>query len=66
MIGKREVHRRHYQAHTDFPLFECQHGIIGSDRRRRPTRRINDITVEEVDCSEFISEIVKQDLNKLV
>ena len=61
MIEKREVHRRHYQVRTDFPLFDRQHGIIESDRRRRPTRRVNDITVAEIDCSEFISEIAKQD-----
>ncbi len=61
MIEKRTGHRRHYQVHTDFPLFNRQREIIESERRRRPTRRVNDITVEEISCSEFISEIVKQD-----
>ncbi len=60
MGEKRKAHRRHYQASTDFPLFNYQREVIESDRRRSPTRRINDITVEELDCSEFISEIVKQ------
>jgi len=60
MTENRKIHRRHYHALTDFPLFDRQHGIIESDRRRRPTRRVNDITVEEIDCSEFIAEIVKQ------
>ena len=61
MIEKRKDHRRHYRAHTAFPLFDYQREVIESERRRRPTRRINDITVEEIDCSEFISEIVKQE-----
>ena len=61
MIEKRRAHRRFYQAHTDFPLFNCQHEIIESERRCCPTRRVNDITVAEIDCSEFISEIAKQD-----
>ena len=61
MIEKRRDHRRHYQVHTDFPLFNCQRESIESERRRRPTRRVNDITVEEIGCSEFISEIAKQD-----
>ena len=61
MVEKRKDHRRHYKAHTDFPLFNYRGEVIESERRRRPTRRINDITVEEIDSSEFISEIAKQD-----
>ena len=61
MIEKRKDHRRHYQTHTDFPLFDCRREVIESERRLRPTRRVNDITVEEIDCSDFISEIAKQD-----
>jgi len=60
MIERRTVHRRHYQASTDFPLFDQRRGIIESDRRRLPTRRVNDILVEEVDCSDFLSEISKK------
>ena len=61
MIEKRRDHRRHYKAHTDFPLSDSQREIIESERRCRPTRRVNDITVEEIGCSEFISEIAKHD-----
>ena len=61
MIEKRKDHRRLHQEHTDFPLFDCRSEVIESERRRRPTRRVNDITVEEIDCSEFISAIAKQD-----
>lgn len=59
MVERRRSHRRHYQAYTDFPLFNNRGEAIESDRRYIPTRRINDISVEEVDCSEFISEIDK-------
>jgi hypothetical protein len=60
MIEKRKAHRRCYQARTNFPLFDCRREVVESERRRRPTRRVNDITVEEIDCSVFISEIAKQ------
>jgi hypothetical protein len=59
MIERRKAHRRHYQARTEFPLFNRRRELIAVDRRRIPTRRINDIAVEEFDCSEFISEIDK-------
>jgi len=61
MTERRKIHRRHYQARTDFPLFNRRREIIESDRRHLPTRRINDISVEEVAYSELLSEIQKQD-----
>jgi len=60
MIERRTASRRQEQASTVFPLYDQQHGIIESDRRRLPTRRINDILVEEVDCSDFLAEINKK------
>ena len=60
-MEKRKGHRRHYKEHTDFPLSDSRSEVIELERRGRPTRRVNDITVEEIDCSDFISEIAKQD-----
>ena len=60
MIERRAVHRRHDQTRTNFPLFDQRREIVMSDRRRLPTRRVNDILVEELDCSDFLSEIGKK------
>jgi len=60
MIERRTANRRQDQASTDSPLFDQGRGIIESDRRRLPTRRVNDILVEEVDCSDFLFEINKK------
>lgn len=61
MIERRRIHRRHDEEYKGFPLFNNRGELIESDRRYIPTRRINDISVEEVDCFEFISEIDKDD-----
>jgi len=60
MIERRTADRRQDRASRNFPLFDQLYGIVVSDRRRLPTRRINDILVEEVDCSDFLAEINKK------
>ncbi len=59
MFERRKIHRRHYEVYKGFPLYSNRGELIESDRRYLPTRRINDISVEEIDCSEFISDIDK-------
>ena len=55
MVEKREKHRRHYEPVTQFPLHTRRGYLIPSERRRLPTRRLNDIEVEEITIEEFIS-----------
>ena len=55
MVEKREKHRRHYKPVTEFPLHDPKSGLVASERRRLPTRRLNDIEVEEITIEEFIS-----------
>ena len=55
MVEKREKHRRHYEPVTEFPLHTRRGDLIPSERRRLPTRRLNDIEVEEITIQEFIS-----------
>ena len=60
MIERRQVQRRHYKAHTYFPMVDYRGEIIMSDRRHLSTRRANDISVEDVDSSTNLIEINKQ------
>ena len=55
MVEKREKHRRHYKPVTRFPLNSERDGLVLSERRRLPTRRLNDIEVKELSCQDFIS-----------
>jgi hypothetical protein len=55
MVEKREKHRRRLIAVTRFPLHTARGGLITSERRRLPTRRLNDIQVKEISIDEFIS-----------
>jgi hypothetical protein len=57
MVERRRTDRRHYQTHTEFPLFNYRGELIELDRRSLPTRRVNDIAVEEIDSSEYFSAI---------
>jgi hypothetical protein len=55
MVEKREKHRRRFIPVTRFPLLSTQSGLITSERRRLPTRRLNDIEVKEISIDEFVS-----------
>jgi hypothetical protein len=57
MVEKREKHRRHYKPITRFPLNTQRGDLIASERRRIPTRRVNDIEVKELSCLDFIAEL---------
>jgi len=58
MVEKREKHRRHYKSVTRFPLHTYRGDLVTSERRRLPTRRVNDIKVEELDCEGFIAKLL--------
>jgi len=55
MVEKREKHRRHYKPITQFPLNSERDGLVLCERRRIPTRRLNDIYVKEISYEDFIS-----------
>jgi hypothetical protein len=55
MVERRENHRRQYMPVTWFPLRTPMGDLITSERRRLPTRRLNDIDVKEISIDEFIS-----------
>ena len=55
MIEKREQHRRLLAPTTQFPFCTMRGELIESERRRLPTRRVNDIEVQEITIEEFIS-----------
>ena len=55
MVEKRGKHRRHYKPITLFPLNSKRDGLVLTERRRIPTRRLNDIEVKELSCLDFIS-----------
>jgi hypothetical protein len=55
MVEKREKHRRRFIPATRSPLHTPGGDLITSERRMLPTRRVNDIEVEEITIDEFIS-----------
>jgi hypothetical protein len=55
MVEKREKHRRLLTPTAQFPFCNMRGELIVSDRRRLPTRRVNDIEVKEISCLDFIS-----------
>jgi len=55
MVEKRRIHRRQYIPVTRFPLHTPRGDLVASERRRVPTRRLNDIDVKEISIDEFIS-----------
>lgn len=55
MVEKRKSHRRHYTPVTRFPLHTQKGDLVTAERRKLPTRRVNDIQVEEISCQDFIS-----------
>ena len=61
MKNRRIKEHRIFTAITQFPLLTQQGNSIISDRRRLPTRRINDIKVEELSYRDFIAILISQD-----
>ena len=57
MVEKRKKHRRHDIPITQFPLFTLSGDVIASERRKLPTKRLNDIEVKELSCVDYISEL---------
>jgi hypothetical protein len=60
LTERRKGERRSTGAQGIFPLF-LGSGCVAVDRRCRPTRRLNDIAVDEIDCMDYIFEILKRD-----
>ena len=54
---RRNGQRRKFIRNTEFPVRTQEGKVIVSDRRRLPTRRINDIEVKELSCREFLAEL---------
>jgi hypothetical protein len=57
MVEKRENHRRLFTPTTQFPFCNMRGEIIAFERRKLPTRRLNDIEVKELSYKEFLSEL---------
>ena len=55
MKERRKTHRRNDRNTPYYPIRDGDGVLVDSDRRRLPTRRLNDIGVTEITCSEFIS-----------
>ena len=59
MTERRKAERRSLDSKAIFPLF-LGGGCVEVERRYRPTRRLNDISVNEVDCMDYISVLIKR------
>jgi hypothetical protein len=57
MAERRKSHRRQFMPITRFPLHTWDGKVIAEDRRKLPTRRVNDIQVEQLTCLGFISRL---------
>ena len=57
MVEKREKHRRLLTPTTQFPFCNMRGELIAFERRRLPTRRVNDIEVKEISLDDYISEL---------
>jgi len=55
MVERREKHRRLVIPTAQFPFCNMRGEFIVSERRRIPTRRLNDIAVKEISFDDFIS-----------
>jgi len=60
MQENRKSQRRHAEMTATLPL-----RLVGSrvayERRSLPDRRLNGISVKEVDCMEYVFEVIKRD-----
>jgi hypothetical protein len=57
MVDKRVNHRRLLTPTTQFPFCTMRGEFIVSERRRLPTRRVNDIEVKEICLDDYMSEL---------
>jgi hypothetical protein len=60
MEERRVMQRRSCTPTPPFPLHTGRGGLIAYDRRSLPTRRVNDIEVEELSYHDFLSEMQKR------
>ena len=60
MKENRKAQRRHSEITARFPL-----RLVGSrarfERRYLPDRRLSGISVKEVDCMDYVFEVIKRD-----
>jgi hypothetical protein len=57
MIEKRKIHRRQFIPFSRFPLYTWRGEMVNSERRRLPTRRLNDIEVEELSIHDLFAKL---------
>ena len=60
MEERRQSERRNYDKIATFPLHlvgEC----VAFERRHIPSRRLNDISVKEIEYDDYISEVIRQE-----
>ena len=57
MVEKRKIQRRQYIPISRFPLHTRMGELVTSERRRLPTRRLNDIQVEELSYLELLANL---------
>jgi len=60
IVKQRKVQRRRYKAHTYFPAIDHRGDFIMSERRNRPTRRVFDVFVDDVDLPTMFLGVNKQ------
>jgi hypothetical protein len=60
MKERRQYERRNLLIKATLPL-RVVGGQVAFERRYIPSRRVNDIAVEEVECIDYITELVKQE-----
>jgi hypothetical protein len=61
---RRTKERRKFASVTRFPLRTQEGNSLVSDRRRRPTRRLNDIEVREISYQEFFAALRRRERMK--
>ena len=59
MQERRKIERRINQQACVFPLLTSRGEVVESDRRILADRRLDNISVEEISCEDFISEIAR-------
>ena len=57
MQERRRIQRRKNDKGSEFPLQTRIGEVIESDRRHLPDSRMDNFSVEEITCEDFISEL---------